>query len=125
MQGVDHNSVYLSDRGHYVRSAAKYCLLPGVVQRLRRFLTFTSFVPVLVAKLFFVLGLIAGLFGVLGAEALLLSLQHFVFNQVVSPHYSLWLLGPFSGAVLISCLGLLACRNVVTTPPNVVLRSVM
>lgn len=74
---------------------------------------------------FFILGLLAGFLGVLGAEALLLSLQHFVFNQAVSPHYSLWFLGPLSGAVLISSLGLLACRNVVATPPNVVLRSVM
>ncbi|MGH1486125.1 MAG: ABC transporter permease [Cellvibrionaceae bacterium] len=71
---------------------------------------------------FSLLGLLAGLLAVFGAESLLLSLQYFVFNQSISPHYELWLIGPLSGAILIGFLGLMACRKVVVTPPSVVLR---
>ena len=71
---------------------------------------------------FLLLGFFAGTLAVLGAEALMLSLQYFVFNQTVSPHYALWFGGPIIGALFIGSLGLLACRKVVVTPPNVVLR---
>ena len=73
---------------------------------------------------FSLLGLFAGLLAVFGAEALLLSLQYFVFDQPVSPHIELWLAGPVIGAVLIGLLGLIACRKVVVTPPSVVLRQI-
>lgn len=71
---------------------------------------------------FSILGLCAGILAVLGAEALLLSLQAFVFDQPIRPHYLLWWLGPTVGAILIGCLGLLACRKTVTVAPARVLR---
>jgi len=73
---------------------------------------------------FMLLGLFAGLLGVLGAEALLLSLQYFVFEGNINPHYELWLLGPVLGALLIGVLGLISCRRVVSVPPSVVLREI-
>ena len=73
---------------------------------------------------FMLLGLFAGILGVLGAEALLLGLQYFVFDGNISPHYELWLAGPLLGALLIGLLGVLSCRRVVSVPPNVVLREI-
>ena len=71
---------------------------------------------------FVVLGLLAGFIAIVGAEALLFSLQKFVLHTAIQPHYIYWLVSPLVSAAFISALGLACCRQVVTTPPAVVLR---
>ncbi|WP_339619226.1 FtsX-like permease family protein [uncultured Marinimicrobium sp.] len=71
---------------------------------------------------FSILGGLSGLIAVLGSEALLMSLQHFVLEIPIRPHYLFWVLGPILGAAFVGLLGPLSCRSVVTTPPAVVLR---
>jgi len=71
---------------------------------------------------FSILGLLAGTIAVIGAEILLLSLQHWVLEAPIQPHYLFWILGPLLGAVFVGGLGALSCRGVVNTPPAVVLR---
>ena len=71
---------------------------------------------------FSVLGGLSGLLGVVGAEALLFSLQYWVMDIPIQPHYGYWLLGPVLGAALVGTLGALGCRSVIHTPPAVVLR---
>ena len=71
---------------------------------------------------FSILGFLAGITGVLGAEILLWNLQYWVFDIPVRAHYSFWVLGPLLGAVSVGILGAISCRSVVTTPPAVVLR---
>ncbi|ACE83241.1 ABC transporter permease [Cellvibrio japonicus] len=71
---------------------------------------------------FAILGTIAGAIAILGSEILLLSLQKFVLETPIQPHYIYWLLSPLVGGVFVSLLGYLCCRPVVTTPPAVVLR---
>jgi putative ABC transport system permease protein len=73
---------------------------------------------------FALLGLFAGIIGVLGSEALLMGLQWKVFEGDISPHYILWFSGPILGAVVIGVLGVFSCRRVVSVPPSVVLREV-
>ena len=73
---------------------------------------------------FSLLGFLAGIIGVLGAEALLMGLQWKVFDGNISPHYLLWFAGPVLGALFIGMLGVFSCRRVVSVPPNVVLREV-
>jgi putative ABC transport system permease protein len=71
---------------------------------------------------FSVLGLLSGTIAVIGAEILLISLQHWVLETPIQPHYLFWLLGPLLGAIFVGVLGALSCRSVVNTPPAVVLR---
>lgn len=71
---------------------------------------------------FSLIGFLAGLIAVLGAEILLLSLQHYVLEIPVSPHYIFWLISPVAGALLVGSLGAWSCRSVVKTPPGIVLR---
>lgn len=71
---------------------------------------------------FSVLGLLAGTIAVIGAEVLLISLQHWVLKTPIQPHYVYWLLAPFASAIFVGGLGALSCRSVVNTPPAVVLR---
>ena len=71
---------------------------------------------------FSILGFLAGVTGVFGAEILLWNLQYWVFDIPVRAHYSFWALGPLLGAGCIGALGAIICRGVVTTPPAVVLR---
>ncbi|MGH1439536.1 MAG: ABC transporter permease [Cellvibrionaceae bacterium] len=71
---------------------------------------------------FSVLGFLAGIVAAFGAEALLLGLQVFVFDQSAEPHYILWVAGPLLGAFFIGLLGLVSCRKIVSVPPSVVLR---
>lgn len=71
---------------------------------------------------FSVLGFLAGIIAVIGAEILLISLQYWVLETPIQPHYIFWLLGPVLGAVFVGALGALSCRSVVNTPPAVVLR---
>ena len=71
---------------------------------------------------FAIFGFISGLIAIIGAEFLVLSLQSLVFKNPVSPHYFYWLLSPVIGCIFVAGLGVACCRNVVTTPPAVVLR---
>lgn len=71
---------------------------------------------------FSLIGFLAGFIAILGAELLLLSLQHYVLAIPVSPHYLYWLLSPMAGAALVGSLGAWSCRRVVKTPPAIVLR---
>lgn len=73
---------------------------------------------------FSVLGLIAGLIAVLGSEILLLSVQRWVLDAPLKPHYHLWLIGSVTGALVIGILGVWSCRRVVTVAPATVLREV-
>jgi putative ABC transport system permease protein len=71
---------------------------------------------------FAILGFLAGLIAIVGTEILLISLQKFVLETAIQPHYIFWLISPLSGAAFVSALGYICCRHVVTTPPAVVLR---
>ncbi len=71
---------------------------------------------------FAILGFLAGLIAIIGTEILLISLQTFVLETPIQPHYLFWILSPVSGAIFVSALGYIGCRHVVTTPPAVVLR---
>lgn len=71
---------------------------------------------------FAILGFLAGLIAIIGTEILLISLQTFVLETPMQPHYIYWLISPLSGAVFVSVLGYICCRHTVTTPPAVVLR---
>lgn len=71
---------------------------------------------------FLVLGLLAGVIAVIGAESLLFFMQKFVFKNPIQPHFIYWLIVPLGSAAFISLLGVVCCRPVVTTPPMVVLR---
>lgn len=71
---------------------------------------------------FMILGVLAGVIAIVGAEVLLFSLQKFVLQTPIQPHYLFWILSPILSAAFISALGVLCCRRVVTTPPAVVLR---
>lgn len=67
---------------------------------------------------FMIVGLLAGLIAILGAEVLLMSMQKFPLQ----PHYAYWVLSPFMSVAFISVLGAYCCRPVLSTPPAVVLR---
>lgn len=71
---------------------------------------------------FAILGGLAGLIAIVGTEILLISLQTFVLETPMQPHYLYWLISPLSGALFVTALGYLGCRRVVTTPPAIVLR---
>ncbi|WP_323814382.1 ABC transporter permease [Cellvibrio sp. NN19] len=71
---------------------------------------------------FAILGGLAGVIAILGTEILLISLQTFVLETPIQPHYVFWFISPLSGAIFVSALGYIGCRRVVTTPPAVVLR---
>jgi putative ABC transport system permease protein len=71
---------------------------------------------------FSMLGLLAGIIAVLGAEILLVSLQHWVLETPIKPHVLFWFAGPLLSAALIGGLGVMSCRRAVNTPPAIVLR---
>jgi putative ABC transport system permease protein len=71
---------------------------------------------------FIVLGFLAGLIATVSSEALLLSMQKFIFHNPIQPHFIFWLIAPVGSAIFIGALGVLCCRPVVSTPPMVVLR---
>ena len=73
---------------------------------------------------FGVLGWLAGLLAVMGAESCLLFLQTRVFDGNFSVHPLLWLSGPWIGMALIGGIGFLSTRRVIATPPLNVLRNV-
>ncbi len=68
------------------------------------------------------IGILAGVVATLGAEVTVFLLQSRVFEVDYSPYFTLWALGPISGLVIISTLGLLATRKVIFTPPSDALR---
>ena len=71
---------------------------------------------------FSLLGLLAGIIAVLGAELLLASLQRWVLETPIKPHVLFWFAGPLLSAGLIGGLGVVSCRAVINTPPAIVLR---
>jgi putative ABC transport system permease protein len=71
---------------------------------------------------FAILGFLSGLIAVIGAEFLLVSLQAFVFKNPIRPHFGYWLVAPILGSSFVAALGVFSCRDVVTTPPAIVLR---
>ncbi len=71
---------------------------------------------------FAIFGFLSGLIAVIGAEFLVFSLQLFVFKNPIQPHYIYWLFSPLIGCIFVASLGVFSCRQVVTTPPAVVLR---
>ena len=73
---------------------------------------------------FLVLGLIAGFIASLGAEIVLYFLQLKVFDMQPSLHLQLWIVGVFAGMILITVLGLLRSREIITVPPLQSLRQV-
>lgn len=71
---------------------------------------------------FSLLGAMAGIVAIVGAEILLLGLQLFVFETVVQPHFFYWLAVPLVSAVIVGLLGTLVCKRITNTSPTVVLR---
>ncbi len=73
---------------------------------------------------FAVLGLIAGFIASLGAEIILYFVQLNLFDMQPGLHPQLWLLGILSGVFLITILGLLRSREIITVPPLQSLRQI-
>ncbi len=73
---------------------------------------------------FAVLGAIAGLIASVGAETILYFVQRNVFDMQAQWHPSLWGLGLMSGVILITVLGLLRSREIITVPPLQSLRQI-
>lgn len=71
---------------------------------------------------FALMGLLAGIVAIMGAEILILSLQKYIFKIPLQPHFIYWLLSPIIGGAFVVTLGLIGCRTVLTTPPAIVLR---
>lgn len=72
---------------------------------------------------FALLGLVAGLIGVLISEIMLAALFHWVFEVTPEPHLVLWLLGPGFAASLISLFGWQGCRHLLREGALVRLRA--
>ncbi|MBL4672072.1 MAG: FtsX-like permease family protein [Arenicella sp.] len=73
---------------------------------------------------FATLGAIAGLIASCGAEIVLFFVQRNIFNMATQWHPNLWLLGLFSGVILITALGLLRSKDIITVPPLQSLREI-
>lgn len=73
---------------------------------------------------FSLLGGLAGIMAVFGAEVLLLSIQYWVLDMPLQAHFGLWFWGTLGAMLLIGTLGVFACRRVITTPPGLILREV-
>ncbi|NNC99886.1 MAG: FtsX-like permease family protein, partial [Gammaproteobacteria bacterium] len=73
---------------------------------------------------FSVLGAIAGVIAVAGAEAVLYIVQTQVFDMQPSWHIDLWALGIGGGILIITVLGLLRSREIITVPPLQSLRQI-
>ena len=63
------------------------------------------------------LGAIAGVIASVGAEIVLYFVQRNVFDLVPQWHPNLWFLGIVSGALLITVLGLLRSKDIISVPP--------
>ena len=64
-----------------------------------------------------VLGAIAGFIASVGAELILYFVQTTFFKLQPSFHFNLWLTGMLGGVGLITVLGLLRSREIITVPP--------
>jgi putative ABC transport system permease protein len=73
---------------------------------------------------FAVLGAIAGIIASAGAELMLYLIQTKVFDMAASWHFALWGLGIVGGVVIITTLGLLRSRKIITVPPLQSLRQI-
>ncbi|AZP12985.1 ABC transporter permease [Undibacterium parvum] len=73
---------------------------------------------------FSLLGLLAGVVAILGAEFILFGLQVLVLKTPLQPHYTYWLAAPLLSAALLGLFGATACRSVLTSAPGLVLRGV-
>ncbi len=73
---------------------------------------------------FAVLGLIAGSLAVIGAELSVYFLQTRLFRMPYNIHPELWWWGPLLGVVLITGIGYVSTRKIVSTPPIQVLRQI-
>jgi putative ABC transport system permease protein len=71
---------------------------------------------------FCVLGCFAGLLATFGSEITVYVLETEIFELDYSLNPDLWLIGPFTGMLLIGVVGVLATLKVVKTPPSTVLR---
>ncbi len=71
---------------------------------------------------FVVLGALAGVVAVIGAEVTVAVLQSQVFELDLQLHPWVWPVGPLAGAVVIVIVGLLGSRELVNSPPMLVLR---
>ena len=63
------------------------------------------------------LGFVSGLIASVGAEVVLYFVQTRVFELTAQWHPILWLIGIASGVILITALGLLRSREIITVPP--------
>lgn len=71
---------------------------------------------------FGILGGIAGVLAAFGAEIMAALLLIYSFEMTYRPQPLVWLLGPFSGVVLVGSLGYMASRKAVSQPPMLVLK---
>jgi len=71
---------------------------------------------------FFVLGAFSGIVAVVGAEITVAVLQSQVFELETQLHPWVWPVGPLAGAIIIVVVGLLGSRQLVNSPPMLVLR---
>lgn len=71
-----------------------------------------------------VLGAIAGLIASIGGEAILYFVQSNFFNMQPGLHPNLWFIGMATGIGLITALGLLRSREIITVPPLQSLRQI-
>ncbi len=73
---------------------------------------------------FLILGVFAGIVAVIGAELIVAVLQYEVFELGIGLHPWVWPVGPVVGGIVIVFVGLLGARNLVNSPPMIVLRGI-
>lgn len=66
---------------------------------------------------FAALGAVSGVIAAAGAELVLYLVQTQIFELAPSWHWELWLLGVVAGIAVITALGLLRSREIITVPP--------
>ncbi len=71
---------------------------------------------------FVIIGLIAGLIGVMVCELSLWALTTFVFDMQSQWHWQYWLLAPVIGSSLVAVIGVFACRRVLRLTTSDLLR---
>ena len=69
-------------------------------------------------------GFFAGVVATVGAEVTVALLQSQVFELGAEVHWWIWPVGPASGALVISAVGMFGSRELVNSPPVNVLRGV-
>ena len=71
---------------------------------------------------FIVIGLIAGVIGVMVGEVSLWALTTFVFDMQSQWHWQYWLFAPLCGSVMVALLGVWTCRRILRIGTNDLLR---